>query len=67
MSGIAALSAAAVVTTAATVVAATLPEARDLFAPLTEGGGEYVVGTISVLASFPLLAVLTTLVVTGRD
>lgn len=68
MSGIIALSAAAsAATTAATVVIATLPDAQALLSPLTESGSEYAVAAVSILASVPILAVMTVLAASGRD
>lgn len=67
MSGIVAASAAAVVTTVATVVFASLPDAQALISPLTEGGNEYAVAAVSVLASLPILAVMTVLATSGRE
>lgn len=66
MSGTVAVCVASALTTAATVVIATLPEARDLLTPLSDGG-EYAIGTVSVLASFPIVALLTALIAGSSD
>lgn len=60
-------AAATAITTVATVVVATLPEARDLLSPLTEGGSESLIATVSVLLSLPMLAVMTVLATSGRE
>jgi hypothetical protein len=67
MSGIIVGTAAAALTTAATVVIATIPDAQALLSPLTENGNEYAVAAASIVASFPMLAVLTVLAVSGRE
>jgi hypothetical protein len=67
MSATVVASAAAVVTTVATVVIASLPDAQALISPLTEGGNEYAVATLSVLASLPILGVMTVLATSGRE
>jgi len=67
MSGIVAVSAAAAVTTAATVVIATLPDAQALLSPLTDGGNEYAVPALSILASGPILAVMAILAASSRE
>ena len=67
MSGIVTVSAAAALTTAATVVIATLPDAQALFSPLTDSGNEYAVAAVSFLASVPILAVMTVLAASARD
>jgi hypothetical protein len=67
MSSIIIGSAAAAITTAATVVIASLPDAQALLSPLTEGGNEYAIATVSVLASFPMLAGLAVLAISGRE
>jgi hypothetical protein len=67
MSGIIIGSAAAVITTAATVVIATLPDAQALFSPLTEGGNEYAVAAVSMMASLPMLGLMAVLAATGRE
>jgi len=66
MSCFIAASATAAVATAATVVIATIPDAQALLAPLTDGN-EYAVSTASILASVPILAVMTALVASGRE
>lgn len=60
-------SAAAVLTTAATVVAATLPEAQAILSPLTEGGSEYAVTAASLFFAFPVLAILTIAAGSAQD
>jgi hypothetical protein len=68
MSGIIALSAAlSAAMTAATVVIATLPGAQALLSPLTDGGNEYAVAAVSILASVSVLAVMTVLAASGRE
>jgi hypothetical protein len=67
MSAIVTLSATTVVATAATVIAATLPEARDVLSPVLEGGNEYAVAAGSLLLTLPLIGVLTVLTVLGRE
>lgn len=67
MSGIVIGSAAAAVATAATVVVASLPDAQALISPLTEGGNEYAIAVASVLASLPMLGVLTVLAASGCE
>jgi hypothetical protein len=67
MSGIVAASVAAVVTTVATVIVASLPDAQSLLLPLTDGGNEYSVAVTSVLASLPLLGVMAVLSISARD
>jgi hypothetical protein len=59
-------SAAAAVATVTTVLAATLPDAQALLSPLIDGN-EYAVSTASILASAPILAVLTVLAASGRE
>lgn len=66
MSCIIAASATAAVTTAATVALATLPDAQALLSPLLDGN-EYALSTVSILASAPILAVMTVLAVSGRE
>lgn len=66
MSCFIATSATAAVTTVATVVIATIPDAQALLAPLMDGN-EYAVSTASILASVPILAVMTALVASGRE
>ena len=61
-----AASATAAVATTATVAIATLPDAQALLAPLIDGN-EYAVSTASILASAPILAVLTVLAASGRE
>ncbi len=67
MSSIIIGSAAAAITTAATVVIAYLPDAQALLSPLIQNGNEYAVATVSVLASFPMLAAYAVLAVSGRE
>jgi hypothetical protein len=67
MSGIIIGSIAAVITTAATVVVATLPDTQALFSPLTEGGNEYAVAALSMMASLPMLGLMTLLAASGRE
>jgi lipid-binding SYLF domain-containing protein len=67
MSGIVIGSAAAVISTAVAVVAATLPDAQSLLSPLTEGGNEYAIAAASVLASLPMLAIMSVLAISGRE
>lgn len=67
MSGIAIVSTAAALATVATVIATTLPEVAQAVAPLFEANHEFALAAISILASFPALAVMTMLVATGRD
>ena len=52
-------SAAAALTTAATVIVATLPEAQAILLPLTEGGNEFAMTAAGLLIAFPFIAVLT--------
>jgi len=67
MSGIAIGSVAAVISTAAAVVVTTLPDAQALLSPLTEGGNEYAMAAASVLASLPMLAIMSVLAISGRE
>lgn len=67
MSGIVVASAVAVVSTVATVVLAALPDAQALLSPLTEGGNEFTVSTVSVLASIPMLAIMAVLATSTRE
>ncbi|MBS0239653.1 MAG: hypothetical protein JSS54_14520 [Proteobacteria bacterium] len=67
MSGIVVASAAAAITTVATVVVAALPDAQALLSPLTEGGNEYAVTTVSVLASLPILGIMAVFATTARE
>lgn len=67
MSGIATLTAAAAATTAATVLAATLPEASQAFAPLFESGNEYAALSLGLIVSIPGLALLTLIAGAARD
>ena len=63
-------SAAAVFTTAATaatVVAATLPEAQAILSPLTEGGSEFAMTAAGLLIAFPLIAVMTLIAGSTQD
>lgn len=66
MTALIAGSAAVAVTTLATVVIATFPEAKDVLIPITEGN-EYAVATVSMLASLPFLTVLGVLTAAGRE
>jgi hypothetical protein len=59
-------SAAAAVATVTTVLAATLPDAQALLAPLADGN-EYALSSVSILASVPILAVMTVLAASGRE
>ena len=59
-------SATAAVATAATVAIATLPDAQALLSPLIDGN-EYAVSSVSILASAPILAVMTVLAASGRE
>lgn len=52
-------SATAAVTTVATVVVASLPEAQLILSPLTEGGSEFATTAAGLMIAFPLLAVMT--------
>lgn len=68
MSGIIALSAAAsVAMAAATVVVATHPDAQALLLPLTDGGNEYAIAALSIVATVSTLAIMTVLVASGRE
>ncbi len=67
MSAIIAGSAAAVIATAATVVVAAFPDAQALLSPLTEGGNEYAIATLSVLSSIPMLGIMAVLAASGRE
>jgi hypothetical protein len=67
MSGIVIASAAAAITTVATVVVAALPDAQALLSPLTEGGNEYAIATASVLASIPMLGIMAVLATSARE
>ncbi len=60
-------SAAAALTTAATVVIATLPEAQALLSPITEGGSEYATAAFGMLIGFPILALLTVIAGSAHD
>lgn len=60
-------SAAAALTTVATVVVATLPEAQALISPLTEGGNEFATAAAGMLIAFPAIALMTVIAGTGRD
>ena len=60
-------SAAAALTTAATVIIATLPEAQALLSPITEGGAEYATAAFGMLIGFPILAVLTVIAGSAHD
>jgi hypothetical protein len=66
MSCFIAASATAAVATAATVAIATLPDAQSLLAPLIDGN-EYALSTVSILASAPILVVMTVLAASGRE
>jgi hypothetical protein len=68
MSGIIALSAAAsVAMAAAMVVDTTLPGAQALLLPLTDGGNEYAVAALSIVATVSTLAIMTVLVASGQE
>jgi hypothetical protein len=67
MSGIVVGSVAAVVTTAATVVVASLPDAQALLSPLTENGNEFAIAAASILASLPMLGIMAVLSVSARE
>jgi hypothetical protein len=67
MSGIVFGSAAAAIFTAIAVVTASLPDTQALFLPLTGAGNEYTTAAVSVLASLPMLAVMTILTISGRE
>jgi hypothetical protein len=67
MSGIAFGFAAAAIFAAIAVVTAALPDAQALFLPLTGGGNEYTTAAVSILASLPMLAVMTILALSGRE
>jgi hypothetical protein len=67
MSGLVAASAVAAITTAATVVVASLPDAQALLSPLTDSGNEYAIATASVLASLPMLGIMAVLAISGRE
>jgi hypothetical protein len=67
MSGTVAVSAAAALTTVATVVIATLPDVQALLSPLTDSGNEYTVAAVSIFASVPILAVMTVLAASGHE
>ena len=66
MSCFIAASATAAIATAATVAIATLPDEQAVLAPLIDGN-EYAVSTVSILASAPILAVMTVLAASGRE
>ncbi|HET6390173.1 hypothetical protein [Hyphomicrobium sp.] len=67
MSVIVVASAAAAITTVATVAVAALPEAHALLSPLTEGGNEYAVTAISILASIPMLGIMAVIATSARE
>jgi hypothetical protein len=67
MSGIVVGSVAVVVTTAATVVVASLPDAQALLSPLTENGNEFAIAAASILASLPMLGIMAVLSVSARE
>ena len=67
MSVIVAGSTAAAISTVATVVVASLPDAQALLSPLTESGNEYAIATASVLASLPLLGFMAVLATSARE
>jgi hypothetical protein len=60
-------SATAALTTAATVIATTMPEAQAILSPLTEGGSEYATTAASILFAFPLIAVMTLIAASAQD
>jgi hypothetical protein len=67
MSGLVIGSATFVITTIATVVGVSLPEAQALLSPLTENGNEFAIGAVSVMASIPALGVMAVLALSGRE
>ena len=67
MSGIIVGAAAASIAAAATVIVAALPDAQALLSPLTEGSNEYAIAAASVLASLPILAIMSVLPISGRE
>ncbi|MEQ1652187.1 MAG: hypothetical protein ABL897_06855 [Hyphomicrobium sp.] len=60
-------SAAAALTTAATVIVATLPEAQAILSPLTEGGSEFATTAAAIMIAFPILAVMTVIAGSAHD
>lgn len=60
-------SAAAALTTAATVVLATLPEAQAILSPITEGGSEFAMAAAGMLIAFPFVAVMTLIAGSNQD
>lgn len=60
-------SAATALTTAATVVATTLPEVHAILSPITEGGSEFAITAAGLLIAFPFLAVLTLISASSSD
>lgn len=60
-------SAAAALTTAATVIVATLPEAQAILSPLTEGGSEFATTAAAIMIAFPILAVMTVIAGSAQD
>ncbi|MBK9079757.1 MAG: hypothetical protein WBP38_11755 [Hyphomicrobium sp.] len=60
-------SATAALTTAATVIVAALPEARDLLSPLTEGGTEFATTAAALFIALPVLAVMTLIAGSAQD
>lgn len=60
-------SAAAALTTAATVIVASLPEAQAILSPLTEGGNEFAMTAAGIMIAFPFLAVLTLIAGSSND
>lgn len=66
MSGIVIASTAAALTTVATAMVATFPEVSQAVAPMFETSHEFAVVSASILASVPVLAVLTMLAGSGR-
>ncbi|MBA2126889.1 hypothetical protein DLM45_11760 [Hyphomicrobium methylovorum] len=66
MSGIVVGTASAIVALG-TVLIATIPDAHALMAPLVEPGNEYALVSVSILASLPVLSVLSVLALSGRE
>jgi hypothetical protein len=66
MSGII-VGAAASIAAAANVIVAALPDAQALLSPLTDGSNEYAIAAASVLASLPMLAIMSVLAISGRE
>ncbi len=60
-------SVTAAVTTVATVVVASLPEAQAILSPLTEGGSEFATTAAGLMIALPLLAVMTLIAGSAQD